>query len=411
VKKLVPFLLVAALTATALGSSPAVAGPPVPSISSFSPAQGPVGTPVTILGDGFQGTSSVSFNGTPATFVVVSKHRLDTTVPDGATTGHIRVVRGSESTVSSTAFTVEEPPPPSADLSVSVVDSADPIVADDTVTYTVSVHNAGPGDATDTVVRDMLPPPVIFSSATDGGTFDSTLGVVRWDVGTLAAGTDVSFSVTVQAIHPEFPMTDTVTAETSAPDPTTPNSATADTTVDAEQGVRYVSVADTGLTPPFRNVPLGGTVQWDFFGPGVHDITDAHGLGLFDSGPHTAVEFYRYTFDQTAEIRTKDLPTFPSNNGKIVVPVEVAPAAGTTGTQFTVTWALTPPATGLVVDVQIKRPGGSWQRWRHRQGVRTWDTFVPDAGAGTYSFRSRLRNVTNDAVSRFGPAVPVVVTA
>jgi uncharacterized repeat protein (TIGR03803 family) len=56
------------------------------------PAFGKVGTPVHILGTNLTGTTSVTFDGTPATFTVVSKTLVFTNVPAGATTGTVQVV-------------------------------------------------------------------------------------------------------------------------------------------------------------------------------------------------------------------------------------------------------------------------------------------------------------------------------
>jgi uncharacterized repeat protein (TIGR03803 family) len=68
---------------------------------------GAVGAPVTILGNNLTGASSVTFNGTSATFTVVSNTEITTTVPAGATTGTIQVVTASSSTLSSNvAFVV-----------------------------------------------------------------------------------------------------------------------------------------------------------------------------------------------------------------------------------------------------------------------------------------------------------------
>ncbi len=54
------------------------------------PGFGVVGAPVTILGTNLTGTTSVSFNGTSATFNVVSSSEITTTVPAGATTGAVQ---------------------------------------------------------------------------------------------------------------------------------------------------------------------------------------------------------------------------------------------------------------------------------------------------------------------------------
>ena len=56
------------------------------------PTFGPTGTKVIILGTDLTGTTSVSFNGTPAVFTVVSPTEITTTVPAGARTGEIQVV-------------------------------------------------------------------------------------------------------------------------------------------------------------------------------------------------------------------------------------------------------------------------------------------------------------------------------
>jgi hypothetical protein len=62
-----------------------------PSIGSFSPTAGTVGTRVVIKGSAFTGATDVSFSGTPAPFVVKSYAKIYARVPVGATTGPITV--------------------------------------------------------------------------------------------------------------------------------------------------------------------------------------------------------------------------------------------------------------------------------------------------------------------------------
>src|SRR6267143_1820951 len=64
-----------------------VANPPT--ISSFTPGSGPVGTSVSISGTNFTGASAVRFNGTSASFTVNSATTITATVPAGAATGPI----------------------------------------------------------------------------------------------------------------------------------------------------------------------------------------------------------------------------------------------------------------------------------------------------------------------------------
>jgi uncharacterized repeat protein (TIGR03803 family) len=55
------------------------------------PTSGTVGAAVKILGTNLTGATSVTFNGTAATFTVKSKSEITTTVPSGATTGKVKV--------------------------------------------------------------------------------------------------------------------------------------------------------------------------------------------------------------------------------------------------------------------------------------------------------------------------------
>ncbi|WP_287131251.1 IPT/TIG domain-containing protein [Candidatus Cyanaurora vandensis] len=78
-----------------------------PTITSFTPASGPVGTNVTVNGTNFTGTSAVKFNGTSAaSFAVNSATQIAATVPTGATTGAVSVTTGAGTATSSTNFTV-----------------------------------------------------------------------------------------------------------------------------------------------------------------------------------------------------------------------------------------------------------------------------------------------------------------
>lgn len=59
-----------------------------------------------ILGQGFSGTTSVSLNGTPATFTIVSDTFIKATVPTGATTGYATVTTPSGMLTSNVPFHV-----------------------------------------------------------------------------------------------------------------------------------------------------------------------------------------------------------------------------------------------------------------------------------------------------------------
>jgi hypothetical protein len=77
-----------------------------PTITSFTPTSGPVGTSVTITGTNLTGATSVKFNGTSATFTVNSATKIMATVLTGSTTGKITVTTPGGTATSATDFTV-----------------------------------------------------------------------------------------------------------------------------------------------------------------------------------------------------------------------------------------------------------------------------------------------------------------
>ena len=89
-----------------------------------------------------------------------------------------------------------------ADLSLSKTDSPDPVPAGELLTYTLTVHNSGPQDATGVSLSDTLPVGVTFESATptqgscseDGGTVSCTLGTLADE-----ASASVEIDVTPQS--------------------------------------------------------------------------------------------------------------------------------------------------------------------------------------------------------------------
>jgi uncharacterized repeat protein (TIGR03803 family) len=71
-----------------------------------NPSAGPVGVPIKIMGTNLTGATSVTFNGTAATFTVPTSNLISTTVPNGATTGTIKVVTPSGTLSTTMPFTL-----------------------------------------------------------------------------------------------------------------------------------------------------------------------------------------------------------------------------------------------------------------------------------------------------------------
>ncbi len=88
--------------------------------------------------------------------------------------------------------------PQRADLQISkTVSNPTPNVGD-TITYTITLSNNGPDEATGVTVQDMLPPGVDFVSATPAGSYDPASGV--WTVGTVNPGTPQTLIITATVV-------------------------------------------------------------------------------------------------------------------------------------------------------------------------------------------------------------------
>jgi YD repeat-containing protein len=105
---------------------------------TFTPRQGPVGTPVTIYGTGFnQGVNSVSFNGVAANIVRSNIASVVALVPQGATTGPITVVTPRGAATSIAQFVVR---------GVLLTPQAASIPASDSIQFGLSISGTPTSD-------------------------------------------------------------------------------------------------------------------------------------------------------------------------------------------------------------------------------------------------------------------------
>ncbi len=148
---------------------------------------------------------------------------------------------GDESTSEDT--TVET----AADLTIAKADSADPVAAGDTLTYTLTVANAGPSDARDVVVTDTLPPGVSLVSTS--GCEEGASAVPDCTLGTIAAGTSKPYTITV-GVDPATTgsITNTASVASSTADPGPGGEAASETT--AVEARADLSIAKTGSPDP-----------------------------------------------------------------------------------------------------------------------------------------------------------------
>jgi len=123
----------------------------------------------------------------------------------------------------------------SADLSVTKTDGVTTVTAGDGVTrtYTITVSNAGPSDATSVTLSDTWPGGFTRGTTTPSqGTCMTTTGQnFSCSLGTIPAGgsATVTVSYTVPASTPAGPQTNTVTVSSPVSDPNTANNTASDT--------------------------------------------------------------------------------------------------------------------------------------------------------------------------------------
>ena len=136
------------------------------------PEAGNVGSTIEILGQGFTGASAVSFNGTPAAFVVSSDTFLTATVPAGATSGFVTVTTLSGTLTSNKSFRVGLPTVNAepADIKVLLTPYPTPPVQGGLLTYAFKVWNLGPGNAFHEVLKTRVPQGATFSGISMSGT-------------------------------------------------------------------------------------------------------------------------------------------------------------------------------------------------------------------------------------------------
>lgn len=132
-----------------------------PVISGFTPTHGLPGASVTIDGVNFLG-GRVQFGALAAALISLNNTQIVAIVPAGAQNGVIRVAGPAGTNDSTGIFTLDY----TSDLQVGVTNSANPVTIGSNLVYTISIFNAGPDAAPNTVLTNLLPASVLLRSAT-----------------------------------------------------------------------------------------------------------------------------------------------------------------------------------------------------------------------------------------------------
>ena len=233
---------------------------PGPTFTLTNPAVGGTGT--------ITGTIATLAFGASASFTVVVL--VSPSTPSGATITNTADVTAAtpDPNLANNSSTVTTDVLTEADVSVTKTTAAGPVLAGNTIAYTITVANAGPSDAQTVALSDLVPANTTFVSdaQTSGPAFTLTnpavggTGTITGTIGTLALGASASFTVVV-LVSPSTPngatITNTADVTAATPDPNLANnSSTVTTTVLTEADV---SVTKTTAAGP---VLAGNTVAY-----------------------------------------------------------------------------------------------------------------------------------------------------
>lgn len=189
---------------------------------------------------------------------------------DGGAQSHNIVAPEAPTTYLAT-FVVQSTP--SADLSVSQADFPDPVGAGGTLTYTITVGNAGPSDATSLSASDTIPAGVTFVSASGSGWSCSGTAPVNCIRPSLPAGSIAPpITITVTAPSGSGTIANTASVSSSVADPNIGNNSSTENTV-----------VSTGTGSADLSITKGDSPE-----PVCAAETVAYTLAVSNSGPQTA---------------------------------------------------------------------------------------------------------------------------
>ena len=132
-----------------------------------------------------------------------------------------------------------------ADLSITKTDSPDPVIAGNDLTYTITVKNNSPSDATGVVVTDTLPSGVTYKSETHVvGSVSQASGLVTWNGFGLSGDATATLMITVTVDSSTMgSITNDVTVSGNEIDPYPGNNAvTQSTTVNSQADLSITEI-------------------------------------------------------------------------------------------------------------------------------------------------------------------------
>ncbi len=194
-----------------------------PAISGFSPTHGLPGNVVTISGNNLLGATRVQFaNLNAASFTVVNNTTIQATVPSGASNGVIRVTTPANTVSSAGTFALDY----TAEVSVLISATPDPISLGSNVVYLISVFNDGPYSAGNVRLTNTLSSLVdLVGATTTRGTLNTNGNPVFGNLGQVNSGEIITVTLTARTKSTGY-ATNTVRVANDYPDPISTNNVT-----------------------------------------------------------------------------------------------------------------------------------------------------------------------------------------
>jgi uncharacterized repeat protein (TIGR01451 family) len=298
-----------------------------------------------------------------------------------------------------------------ADVSITNTDSADPIKADapagphTSLTYTVTVANAGPGPANNVSVTDTLPHHVV--ATTVPGSCTGTGDVKTCSLGTINSGSNVVLTFIVRPESPET-ITNSASSTSTTPDPNAANNtAVAQTTVVKPQlNTSYVNVDDGAGGVSYNKAAVtlktqGNKLQFNFFGTASHRLLSDE--GIIDTGVQAPGSEFSLAISGSGIYTYHDTLAAQVVKGKVTV----KPTFTGSGSTRTVTWASAAPPAGWVFDVKVNTPTGLVTLFTGTTSTST--VFTATQGPGNYQFQVRLRRTSDNAATGYAKSAQFTI--
>jgi len=167
--------------------------------------------------------------------------------------------------------------------------------------------------------------------------------------------------------------------------------------------VHRVTIRDGRFEPAEVRGEMGDRFEWTNAGSDYHSVTEASGLGLWDS---QLVRGERSHNPETWWLKLPWAGTFLYRDmvygfeGVVAAPPRI-PARTAAGERITVSLGIEPPPEGVGFDVQLRKGDGEWMTVR--EGLKEKETELDPLEAGAYAVRCRLRSMEEDVHTDWSP--------